>query len=114
MTFSESGPVPGPRAHRAADRSGTRPSRRTSPSRELPVIDPDGTPRWRVAPTPRGAYWREGMKHGYQDCSAWTLMESTPVERRKAAWLYAQFCTCRSVSLKKTLVGLTPFRSSDI
>ena len=54
------------------------------------------------------------MKHGYQDCSAWTLMESTPVERRKAAWLYAQFCTCKSVSLKKTFAGLTPFRSTDI
>lgn len=80
----------------------------------LPVMWPDGTPRWRLAPIPRGAYWREGMKQGYQDCGSWTLMESTPVERRKAAWLYAQFCTCKSVSLKKTIVGRTPIRASDI
>jgi glycerol transport system substrate-binding protein len=30
------------------------------------------------------------------------------------AWLYAQFCVSKSVSLKKTLVGLTPIRASDI
>jgi glycerol transport system substrate-binding protein len=54
------------------------------------------------------------MKLGYQDCGAWTLLASTPVERRKAAWLYAQFCVCKTVSLKKTLVGLTPIRASDL
>jgi glycerol transport system substrate-binding protein len=67
-----------------------------------------------MAPTPHGAYWREGMKLGYQDCGAWTFLDSTPPERRRAAWLYAQFCTCKSVSLKKTMVGLTPIRDSDI
>lgn len=80
----------------------------------LPVTHPDGTPKWRVAPSPRGIYWKDGMKLGYQDCGAWTLMQSTPVNRRQAAWLYAQFCTCKSVSLKKALVGLTPIRASDI
>ena len=54
------------------------------------------------------------MKSGYQDCGAWTLLDSTPVERRQAAWLYAQFTTCKTVSLKKTLVGLTPIRESDL
>ena len=54
------------------------------------------------------------MKLGYQDTGAWTLLSSTPLERRKAAWLYAQFVTSKTVSLKKTLVGLTPFRDSDI
>ena len=80
----------------------------------LPVVNPDGTPKWRVAPSPHGIYWRDGMKLGYQDCGAWTLLRSTPVKRRQAAWLYAQFCTCKTVSLKKTLVGLTPIRASDI
>ena len=80
----------------------------------LPVVNPDGTPKWRVAPSPHGIYWRDGMKLGYQDCGAWTLLRSTPVPRRQAAWLYAQFCTCKAVSLKKTLVGLTPIRASDI
>ncbi len=54
------------------------------------------------------------MKLGYQDCGAWTLLKSTPVERRQAAWLYAQFTTCKTVSLKKALMGLTPVRLSDI
>ncbi len=80
----------------------------------LPVVNPDGSPKWRVAPSPHGIYWRDGMKLGYQDCGSWTLMQSTPVKRRQAAWLYAQFCTCKTVSLKKTLVGLTPIRASDI
>ncbi len=54
------------------------------------------------------------MKLGYQDAGSWTLMESTPVDRRKAAWLYAQFVVSKTVSLKKTHVGLTPIRNSDI
>jgi glycerol transport system substrate-binding protein len=54
------------------------------------------------------------MKLGYQDCGAWTLLNNTPLQRRQAAWLYAQFTTCKTVSLKKTLVGLTPIRDSDL
>lgn len=54
------------------------------------------------------------LKLGYQDCGAWTLPASSPINNRRAAWLYAQFCTCKSVSLKKTLVGLTPIRNSDL
>ncbi len=80
----------------------------------LPVVNADGTPKWRVAPSPHGAYWEKGMKLGYQDCGSWTLLNATPVKRRQAAWLYAQFTTCKTVSLKKTLVGLTPIRDSDI
>lgn len=54
------------------------------------------------------------MKLGYQDAGSWTMLKATPLERRKAAWLYAQFTVSRSVSLKKTLVGLTPIRESDL
>jgi len=57
-----------------------------------------------MAPSPHGPYWEEGMKLGYQDAGSWTLMKSTPLKQRKAAWLYAQFTNCKSVSLKKTLV----------
>ena len=39
----------------------------------LPITNPDGTPRWRMAPSPYGAYWQEGMKLGYQDVGAWTI-----------------------------------------
>jgi len=80
----------------------------------LPVMNTDGTPKWRMAPSPHGAYWEEGQKLGYQDTGAWTLMKSTPVDRAKAAWLYAQFVTSKTVSLKKSHVGLTIIRDSDI
>jgi glycerol transport system substrate-binding protein len=79
-----------------------------------PVVDAAGIPKWRMAPSPHGPYWEEGMKLGYQDCGSWTLMKSTPVDRRKAAWLYAQFCVAKTTSLKKAHVGLTPIRNSDI
>ena len=79
-----------------------------------PVVNEDGTPKWRMAPSPHGPYWEEGQKLGYQDTGSWTLLKSTPVDRRKAAWLFAQFTVSKSVSLKKTVVGLTPIRDSDI
>jgi len=113
MTFLDAGPVPA--AGRIAQQifwytafmpDHTRPG--------AAVVNADGTPRWRMAPTPYGAYWQPGMKLGYQDCGAWTLMESTPEPRRQMAWLYAQFCVAKTTSLKKTLVGLTPVRDSDV
>lgn len=79
-----------------------------------PTVNADGTPKWRMAPSPHGPYWEEGMKLGYQDAGSWTLMKSTPVDRRKAAWLFAQFTVAKSVSLKKAHVGLTIVRDSDI
>ncbi len=113
MTFSEAGPVPGQGNiaqqifwYTAFTAAMTKPG--------LPVMNADGTPKWRMAPSPHGPYWEEGMKLGYQDAGSWTLLESTPVERRKAAWLYAQFTVSKTVSLKKTLEGLTPFRESDL
>ena len=54
------------------------------------------------------------MKLGYQDTGSWTLLKNTPLDRRRAAWLYAQFVTSKTVSLKKTQVGLTPIRNSDL
>lgn len=78
------------------------------------LVGRDGNPKWRYAPSPHGAYWEEGMKLGYQDAGAWTMLKSTPLNRRKAAWLYAQFVVAHSTSLRKTIVGLTPIRESDI
>lgn len=78
------------------------------------TVDDKGNPLWRMAPSPHGSYWQEGQKVGYQDVGSWTLFKSTPVDRRKAAWLYAQFTTSKTVSLKKAHVGLTPIRDSDI
>lgn len=113
MTFSESGPVPAQGNiaqqifwYTAFTADMVKPG--------LSVMNADGTPKWRMAPSPHGSYWKEGMKLGYQDVGSWTLLKSTPVDRRKAAWLYAQFVTSKSVSLKKSHVGLTFIRESDI
>jgi len=78
------------------------------------TVDDNGYPLWRMAPSPHGPYWEEGQKLGYQDAGSWTLFKSTPVDRRKAAWLYAQFVVSKTVSLKKSHVGLTIIRDSDI
>ncbi|WP_237155501.1 ABC transporter substrate-binding protein [Oryzibacter oryziterrae] len=80
----------------------------------LPVVNADGSPKWRMAPSPHGSYWKEGMKLGYQDVGSWTLMKSTPVDRAKAAWLYAQFVDSKTVDVKKSHVGLTFIRESTI
>lgn len=80
----------------------------------LPVMNADGTPKWRMAPSPHGVYWEPGMKVGYQDAGSWTLMQSTPVDRAKAAWLYAQFVTSKTVDVKKSHTGLTFIRESTI
>jgi glycerol transport system substrate-binding protein len=55
----------------------------------------------------------EGMKLGYQDAGSWTLLKSTPDDRAKAAWLYAQFVTSKTVDVKKSHVGLTFIREAD-
>jgi glycerol transport system substrate-binding protein len=78
------------------------------------TVDDEGTPLWRMAPSPHGPYWKEGMKLGYQDAGSWTLFNSTPVDRRKAAWLYAQFVVSKTVDVKKSHVGLTIIRDSTI
>jgi glycerol transport system substrate-binding protein len=114
MTFSESGPIPaqGNIAQQifwytafTADMVGEG---------AAAVLNEDGTPKWRMAPSPHGAYWQDGMKVGYQDAGSWTLMESTPVDRAQAAWLYAQFVTSQTVDVKKSHVGLTFIRESTI
>ena len=113
MTFSEAGPVP---AQGAVAQQIFWYTAFTASMIEdgLPVVNEDGTPKWRMAPSPRGPYWEEGMKLGYQDVGSWTFMKSTPEKRRLAAWLYAQFTVSKTVSLEKTIAGLTPIRESDI
>ena len=113
MTFGEAGPVPAQGQvaqqifwYTAFTASMTKAG--------LPVINKDGTPKWRMAPSPHGPYWKEGMQNGYQDVGAWTYLKSTPPDRMAAAWLYGQFVTSKTVSLKKSLKGLTFIRESDL
>jgi len=113
MTFSEAGPVPG-QGNIAQQIFWYSAFTADLTKAGLPVVNADGTPKWRMAPSPHGPYWEKGMKLGYQDAGAWTMLSSTPLDRRKAAWLYAQFVVSKTVSLKKFFVGLTPIRKSDI
>ena len=78
------------------------------------TVDDKGNALWRMAPSPHGPYWKDGMKLGYQDAGSWTFFKSTPVDRRKAAWLYGQFVTSKTVDVKKSHVGLTFIRDSTI
>jgi glycerol transport system substrate-binding protein len=113
MTFSDAGPVPGQGQiaqqifwYTAFAAPLTQPG--------TPAVNHDGSPKWRMAPSPHGPYWKTGMQNGYQDVGAWTFLKSTPAQRMSAAWLYAQFVTSKTVSLRKSIVGLTFIRQSDI
>ena len=77
MTFSESGPVPSQGNiaqqifwYTAFTADMVKPG--------LPVMNADGTPKWRMAPSPHGAYWKEGMKLGYQDVGSADASEIDP------------------------------------
>ncbi|MEB0102567.1 ABC transporter substrate-binding protein, partial [Pseudomonas sp. CCI3.2] len=112
MTFSEAGPVPA--QGNIAQQIFWYSAFTADMTKPGPVMNADGTPKWRMAPSPKGPYWKDGMKLGYQDVGSWTFLKTTPEKEKLAAWLYAQFVTSKTVSLKKTIVGLTPIRESDI
>ncbi|NWO56843.1 MULTISPECIES: ABC transporter substrate-binding protein [Chromohalobacter] len=113
MTFGEAGPVPA-QGNVAQQIFWYTAFTADMTDPELPVTDEEGNPKWRMAPSPTGPYWEEGMKVGYQDVGAWTFFDSTPEDRRTAAWLFAQFTVSKTVSLEKLMAGLTPIRESDI
>jgi len=113
MTFSEAGPVPA-QGNIAQQVFWYTAFTADMAKPKLDVTDDQGNPKWRMAPSPHGPYWQQGMKVGYQDAGSWTLFKHTDPKRRKAAWLYAQFTVAKTTSLKKTHVGLTPIRKSDI
>ena len=113
MTFGESGPVPAQGQiaqqifwYTAFTADMVKPG--------LPVVNADGTPKWRMAPGPNGPYWKEGMQNGYQDVGSWTFFKDHDANKVAAAWLYAQFVTSKTVSLKKSIVGTVFIRDSDI
>jgi glycerol transport system substrate-binding protein len=113
MTFGEAGPVPAQGQiaqqifwYTAFTADMVKPG--------LPVVNADGTPKWRMAPGPNGPYWKQGMQNGYQDVGSWTFFKDHDANRTAAAWLYAQFVTSKTVSAKKSVVGLTFIRESDI
>ncbi|MGR6871729.1 ABC transporter substrate-binding protein [Pseudomonas sp. HK3] len=78
------------------------------------MVDKQGQPIWRLAPTPHGRYWESGMKVGYQDAGSWTIPKDTRGPKRAAAWLWAQFCVSKSAALAKFKAGGTPVRHSTL
>jgi glycerol transport system substrate-binding protein len=78
------------------------------------MINQVGQPVWRLAPTPHGRYWDQGMKVGYQDAGSWTIPKTTRGPRRAAAWLWAQFAVSKSAALSKFKAGGTPVRHSTL
>ena len=113
MTFGEAGPVPA-QGNIAQQMFWYTAFTADMVKPGIAVMNADGTPKWRMAPSPHGAYWKEGMKLGYQDVGSVTLLKSTAKDRAKAAWLYLQFINSKTVSLKKSHVGLTFTREGDI
>ncbi|QEM82085.2 carbohydrate ABC transporter substrate-binding protein [Halomonas binhaiensis] len=113
MTFGEAGPVPA-QGNIAQQIFWYTAFTADMVSPDVAVTDDEGNPKWRMAPSPVGPYWEDGMKVGYQDVGAWTFFDSTPEDRRSAAWLFAQFTVSKTVSLEKLMAGLTPIRRSDI
>ncbi|WP_428390336.1 ABC transporter substrate-binding protein [Lichenicoccus sp.] len=113
MDFYEAGPVPG-QGHIAQQifwytaftDSMTKPG--------MAVVNADGTPKWRMAPSPHGPYWKKGQKLGYQDQGCWTMLKYAPMEHIKAGWLYAQFCVSKTISLRKSHAFYHFIRESDI
>lgn len=82
---------------------------------ESPVVDDKtGMPLWRAAPVPHGKYWQEGMKIGYQDIGAWTVLNTVPPDKQKMSWLWAQFATCKTVDVDKSAAGRTFIRKSTV
>ena len=112
MTFSEAGPVP---AEGNIARQMFMYTTFVAPLvTSEAVMNEDGMPKWYLAPSPHGAYWGDGMKVGYQDVGSWTLMQATPVDRAKAAWLSAQVVTSVTVDIKKSDVGMTFIRELTV
>ncbi|HUH60868.1 MAG TPA: ABC transporter substrate-binding protein [Candidimonas sp.] len=113
MTFSEAGPVPA-QGHIAQQIFWYTAFTADMTKKGLPVVNEDGTPKWRMAPAPHGPYWKDGMQNGYQDVGSWSFFKDHDPNKVAAAWLYAQFVTSKTASLKKSIVGLTFIRDSDI
>ena len=112
MNFSDAGPVPA--KGNIAQQIFWYTAFTAEMTQPGPTVDAKGKPKWRMAPSPHGPYWKDGMQNGYQDVGAWTFLKSTPPNEMAAAWLYAQFVSSKTVSLKKSIVGQTFIRDSDI
>ena len=113
MTFGEAGPVPA-QGQIAQQIFWYTAFTADMVKKGLPVVNEDGTPKWRMAPGPNGPYWKQGMQNGYQDVGSFTYFKDHNPDKVAAAWLYGQFVNSKTTSLKKSITGLTFVRDSDI
>ena len=67
MTFSEAGPIPA-QGNVAQQMFWYTAFTAASIEPDLPVMNEDGTPKWRMAPSPHGAYWSEGTENRLSRC----------------------------------------------
>lgn len=115
LVWGEVGPIPGEgQIAQTIYYCGTFSSFPAYTTPGSPVCDASGKPLWRLAPQPKGKYWKSGMKVGYQDVGSWTLPSNVTGKELAAAWLWSQFCVSKTVCLKKFTVGNTPIRKSDV
>jgi glycerol transport system substrate-binding protein len=79
------------------------------------IYGPDAEGRRQVSKAVRAVFEKtEGVVDVDESAIADAPRKVLLVDRRKAAWLYLQFIVSKSVSLKKSHVGLTFVRESDI
>jgi glycerol transport system substrate-binding protein len=113
MTFGEAGPVPAQGA--IAQQMFWYTAFTADMVKEgLPVMNADGTPKWRMAPSPHGVLLEGRHEARLSGRRFLDAAEVDPGDRAKAAWLYAQFVTSKTVDVKKSHVGLTFIRESTI
>ena len=67
-----------------------------------------------MAPSPYGPYWKDGMQNGYQDVGSWTFFKSTDPQAHGRRLALRAVRHGKTVSLKKSITGLTFIRDSDI
>ncbi len=67
MTFGEAGPIPA-QGNVAQQMFWYTAFTAATVEPGLPVMNEDGTPKWRMAPSPHGAYWTEGTEDRLSGC----------------------------------------------
>ena len=62
------------------------------------TVDDSGKPLWRMAPSPHGPYWEDGMKLGYQDAGSLDSVQVNTGRPAQGSLAFAQFAVSKTVS----------------
>ena len=99
-------PVPA-RARSRSRSSGTPPSPPTLTKPGLPVVNADGTPKWRMAPSPNGPYWKQGHAKQLPGRGLVDLLKDHDANRATACLAVCAVRDLQDRVAQKTVVGLT-------